>query len=293
MDTPMVRVLKSSNSLDWDEMPLDKVPSGFVRVVIPGHGEFYSDPEMMQVDHTPKHPEFSPEVRAELVRLFGSFKGVLPVTFEQFEHGFRTNRYPWAEMATCEVISHTFTHFTQHLQGDDELTSEKRRDTYEVIRRLSFMGPAFPTNQPFRNLTAARVAEINAYTDTDKANALHIQASDKFRQLLKDLVASAGFPLHVPINALLDSSGFNTSSPFSAAECLGCAEIIVIRDVSTQQDAIAFGMDRIKAIIKSGKPQFHRTLTVSLDRESSELRTLLSAVAAVKGRHDFNGRWKK
>lgn len=82
-----------------------------------------------------KHPPFPEQVRRELEDMHETLREVYPITFEEWEDGFRRDRTPENEIAIWRHIAEVYRHFA--LSDADTVSPEMRRDYFRLILSCS------------------------------------------------------------------------------------------------------------------------------------------------------------
>lgn len=288
MSESTVRLLTSTDPVEYRTVSVDDVPAGYCRVRIRDHGEFYADAEALNITTEPRHPEFSPEVRAELSALLGRFHGLVEKTDDEWADGFRCDAHPWREIAGWHLMADTLHEFAGHLDAGSPTGREKMQDLFAVILSLFNSGPPGPGGgfKAHRSVTAGRVRQIAGWLFSRDRDP---EQRERVRRLRR-LVAPGGVPVppRVTIDALTDGRGGpNHDAPFDVYDALDQAEVIIAVDVDTGRESLVYGRDNLKRIAASGNSEPLPVLHVELDIETDELERLVAAVAAVKGRHDY------
>lgn len=292
MSEEVVRVLKNFKGMEFESVPRSEVPQGYLQITVQGHGLFFADPAALKSGGEPRHDPFSPDVRAELARLYAVLSGVYTVTEEEWEEGFRRDAYPWKELAIWDFVATALQRFAGHLTGDSEAARDARQHLFQVL--LNFVNSGVPPASPrlrfagYKTVTANRVREIHGFLVSDEARQIRAAADEKYRDLFRAEVRAVSLPDRVTIDALFgDGNGPNEAATFDVRECVRSADIIFGEDVATGNRFLAYGRDALQRIIGTGAAEECRTLTVEVDQETDELEKLLGVVVALRGRHDY------
>jgi hypothetical protein len=96
---------------------------------------------------------------------------------------------------------------------------------------------------------------------------------------------------YVTLAALVnvDGDGYNTAAEFRPNELLAFADGILGVDCASGDEFVAFGREHECVANSESRPTDLCVARVELDTVSSERTTLLATVAAINGRHEFEG----
>ena len=83
-----------------------------------------------------KHPEFDEGIRQYIRQIQAAFAEHRPLSFEEWEEGFRRDTNPEREIAIWSHAADVYTAFVAH-----EPVAERRRDVYRCIVTCMTTGP--------------------------------------------------------------------------------------------------------------------------------------------------------
>ncbi|MGA9752815.1 MAG: hypothetical protein WBS54_13610 [Acidobacteriota bacterium] len=110
-------------------VPASEVPTHFMPVQIEGHeGLHWVDPSSLHLSE-PKNWFFSGETRDTLLEIKRTLDEVLPMSFEEFEDGFRRDANPQNEIALWRHLASVYS----MLVGGRDLSLSKKKDCYRVL----------------------------------------------------------------------------------------------------------------------------------------------------------------
>jgi hypothetical protein len=287
MSEQLVRVLKSAKGTDFVEVPLSEVPPGYILVRKEGLGDCYLDPKTLNSRKEPFHPEFPETVRDSIRRTMKVLAKMQPMTFEEWEHGFRCDLHAWREIAIYERISEAFERFTSHL-GNNEWCDEQRKQIFGVIMHFTNNGqtPTGYKTVAVGNITAKRVQEIGDWMFSESVVKRMEQSSNQLRDLIQpDRLAG---PDRVQINALFDEDfGPNKTARFDPRELVASADVILGVNIDDEHEFLVFGADYRNEFDLGCLPSGLRILRVELDQDTDDLEKLIALVTVAKGKHDY------
>lgn len=123
--TGMVPFLDASGRIV--QIPLSQLRPGMVRVQILGDRVVWAWPGTFRQGEV-RRPPFDEGVRAHIRRIQEAFAEQRPLSFEEWEDGFRRDAYPEQEIAIWSHAADVYRAF-----ADNEVSPERRRDIYRVI----------------------------------------------------------------------------------------------------------------------------------------------------------------
>jgi hypothetical protein len=117
-------------------IPASELRPGTVQVRLQGSNEVvWALPEQLRQGEI-KHPEFDEGVRDYIRQIQSAFAEQRPLSFEEWEDGFRRDTTPEREIAIWSHAADIYTTFTA-----DEPTADRRRDVYPCIVTCMTTGP--------------------------------------------------------------------------------------------------------------------------------------------------------
>jgi hypothetical protein len=90
----------------------------------------------------------------------------------------------------------------------------------------------------------------------------------------------------IPIHAIFGEDVSEPASP-KVVEVLREAELVIGRDVDTQNTFILFGREALDAIVLSGETSQLWTLCIELDQDTEEPEMACALMKVVKGSHNY------
>jgi hypothetical protein len=296
----MVRVLMGRKSDVYENVPISRVPPGYVPIHIRDRGNFYINPTALSPARVYQHPPFAPDVCAELQKQHAALvRAGWEQTLDEWLDGFRCDMTPWREMAYWDFFLAAAGKFTVHLPGDDEMSVSKRRDVLELVTTVSNdlaraetqlrSGRAFG---PVGSLTAKRVTEIVRWLLSDDAVAIRRRALAKYQELLRGRIAKV-LPDRVSLHALVDEEGRpNLDAAFDPVEVIATADIVLGEDVADPSKRLAaYGKERLARLAANtvdGRVNVAgvRIVWVEIDIDTDEYDRLIKLVTDIKGADD-------
>ena len=139
---------------DVSLVPSDKIGPGMVRISYEGK-EYWADSAQLQQNEY-QHEPFEGEVKARIENIMVSLSEVYPLSYEEWEDGFRRDQNPINEIIIWERIVSVYQSYTNQ-------TSELaiKRDIYSVVVTCSYSEPAQVLNQiSLKSLSEAKAKEI-------------------------------------------------------------------------------------------------------------------------------------
>lgn len=289
MSEEIVRVLKDVTTWDYESVPRSQVPPGFVPARKEGFGMCYVDPTALRPSNQVLHSEFPESVRESIRRTMKVLAKVHPLTFQEWEHGFRCDLHAWREIALFERIADAFERFSRHL-GNNEWCDQQRVQLYAVILNWTNNGPAPKELMagPVGNLTAKRVQEICEWMFSEPVRNTLDRRTDELRDLIQPNKLAG--PDRVHISSLFDeANGFNMAARFDPRELIASADVIIGVNTDDEHEFLVFGQQICAEVCDSGESKPARILRVELDQDSDDLEKLLALVTGVKGSHEYSG----
>jgi hypothetical protein len=301
MASEQVRILvRLEPEIEFYSVAATEVPAGYAPVHIIDHGDFYASPEVLRTFKTRDeyvHSEFPSDVREIFRRFERVFASFYPRTVEQWEEGFRRDRYPWGEIAMWEWWANTIEQFTAHLTGTDAAVGEKREEVVRLVMSLS-RSPAAErdavlkgraTVQGLQTLSSRRIREIATWM----FSAERARENNARREQLRKLIQGRGIPGpdRVTIDALFDESGFgsNLDAAFDPTDLINAADVILGVSREDGHEFLMYGKDVLERVVTSGKTEQVAMLRVEMDQETADLQKLGALITVLKGHHDYPG----
>jgi len=111
-------------------IPVTELRPGMVRVrLLPGDGEVvWMWADQMRPGHEVWHPPFDEEVRGYIRQIREAFAEQRPLSFEEWEDGFRRDLNALMEIAIWSYAADVYRSF-----ADNEVSPERRGEIYRVI----------------------------------------------------------------------------------------------------------------------------------------------------------------
>jgi hypothetical protein len=117
-------------------IPACELRPGTIQVQLLGSNEVvWALPQQLRQGEI-KHPEFNEGVRAYIRQIQDAFAEQRPLSFEEWEEGFRRDAHPEREIALWSHAADVYTAFTK-----EEPSAERRRDVYRCIMTCLTTGP--------------------------------------------------------------------------------------------------------------------------------------------------------
>lgn len=110
------------------QIPPSELQPGMLHVQIQGQGRVWARADQIQESTAVPHPPFDDHDRAYIRQIQAAFAEHRPLSFEEWEEGFRCDAHPQQEIAIWLFAAEVYKAFT-----DNEPSSQKRRDVYRVI----------------------------------------------------------------------------------------------------------------------------------------------------------------
>jgi hypothetical protein len=117
-------------------IPASELRPGAIQVRLQGSDELvWALPEQLRESEV-KHPEFDEGIRAYIRQIQAAFAEQRPLSFEEWEEGFRRDADPAQEIAIWSHAADIYAAFTAH-----EPSADRRRDVYRCIVTCMTTGP--------------------------------------------------------------------------------------------------------------------------------------------------------
>lgn len=117
-------------------IPASELRSGAIQVQLQGSNEVvWAMPEQLRQGEV-KHPEFDESIRAYIRQIQAAFAEHRPLTFQEWEEGFRRDSSPEQEIAIWLHAADIFAIFTAN-----ETSADRRLDVYRCIVACMSTGP--------------------------------------------------------------------------------------------------------------------------------------------------------
>jgi hypothetical protein len=117
-------------------IPASELRPGTVQVRLRGTDQVvWALPEQLHPGEI-KHPEFEEGIRDDIRQIQAAFAEHRPLSFEEWEEGFRRDANPLREIALWSHAADVYTAFTA-----DDSSAERRRDVYRCIVTCLTTGP--------------------------------------------------------------------------------------------------------------------------------------------------------
>lgn len=117
-------------------IPASELRPGAIQVRLQGSDEVvWALPEQLRESEV-KHAEFDEGIRDYIRQIQTAFAEQRPLSFEEWEEGFRRDTNPEREIALWSHAAEVYTAFT-----DSELSAARRRDVYRCIVTCLTTGP--------------------------------------------------------------------------------------------------------------------------------------------------------
>lgn len=117
-------------------IPVSELCPGVIQVRVQGSDEVVRAlPEQLRQGEV-KHPEFDEGVREYIRQIQDAFAEQRPLSFEEWEDGFRRDANPEPEIALWLHAARVYNAFAA-----DESSAERRRDVYRCIATCMTTGP--------------------------------------------------------------------------------------------------------------------------------------------------------
>ena len=117
-------------------IPVSELRPGVIQVRVHGSDEVvWALPEQLREGDV-KHPEFDEGVRDYIRQIQAAFAEQRPLSFEEWEDGFRRDTNPTREIAIWSHAADVFTAF-----ASEEPSADRRRDLYRCVVTCLTTGP--------------------------------------------------------------------------------------------------------------------------------------------------------
>jgi len=117
-------------------IPASELRPGAIQVRLQGsNGVVWALPEQLRQNEV-QHPEFGEDVRDYIRRIQAAFAEQRPLSFEDWEEGFRRDASPEREIALWSHAADVYTAFAA-----SAASAERRRDLYRCIIACLTSGP--------------------------------------------------------------------------------------------------------------------------------------------------------
>jgi hypothetical protein len=118
------------------QIPASELRAGAVQVRLRGHeGLVWMLADQLQPSEI-KHPEFDEGIREYIRKIQAAFAEHRPLSFEEWEHGFRRDTTPEREIALWSHAADVYTAF-----AGDEPSADRRQDVYLCVSACLISGP--------------------------------------------------------------------------------------------------------------------------------------------------------
>jgi hypothetical protein len=118
------------------QIPAAELRPGAIQAQVQGiEGLVWILPEHLQPGEI-KHPEFDEEIRAFIRQIQAAFAEQRPLSFEEWEDGFRRDAHPAREIALWSHAADVYNAF-----AEAEPSGERRREIYRCIVACLTSGP--------------------------------------------------------------------------------------------------------------------------------------------------------
>jgi hypothetical protein len=118
------------------QIPVSELVPGSVQVRLRGHdGVVWALPSQLQPGPI-KHPEFDENTRECIRQIQSAFAEHRPISFEEWEEGFRRDTTPEREIALWSHAADVYTAF-----AGSEPSADRRRDVYLCVTTCLIAGP--------------------------------------------------------------------------------------------------------------------------------------------------------
>jgi len=121
------------------QIPLPELRPGMMQVQLAGReGVVWVRAGQLRTRSEIRHPPFDEGTRAYIRRIQEAFAEQHPLSFEEWEHGFRCDTDVVFEIATWAFAADVYRAF-----ADNEISPERQRDIYRVIVTCLTASPEF------------------------------------------------------------------------------------------------------------------------------------------------------
>ena len=214
---------------------------------------------------TIKHPPLNKKRRADVNKIMLSLRKVHPLTFQQWEEGFRRDLYIDREIDIWLRVAETFSDINRQFQ----LNSAQRKALFQVLvtclqTRFEHVWQIMDRGELPIEIAEAAVESFYGQP-TLKQEFAKLNPED-----YRDFQGRVPFP----VTALKDAD---------AREVLKRADLIIGIDSYTRHTSIFFGLDRINKIKATGITEVLCSASVLYDSRTDQLEYLYVAVEMLKG----------
>lgn len=158
--------------LDSEKQVLVRIPAaelapGLIQAHMNGVDEpIWVEPNTLRQGNI-KHPPFPEPVRRELEEMYEVLREVYPISFQEWEDGFRRDHTPENEIAIWRRIAHWYKYFA--LSGDSN-SAEQRRDYFRLLLTCS--------NSPRQNIWQVADRGVLSRPEAERVIAAYYSEGD-------------------------------------------------------------------------------------------------------------------
>ncbi|MFL1483358.1 hypothetical protein [Marinobacter sp. LN3S78] len=139
---------------DVSTVPSDQIGPGMVRVSYEGKEYWANSAQLQQGEY--QHEPFQGEMKARIESIMSNLSEVYPLSYEEWEDGFRRDKNPLNEIIIWEHIISVYQHFANKASS-----SARKKEIYSVVVTCSYSEPGQVLNQVSLNeITEEQAKEI-------------------------------------------------------------------------------------------------------------------------------------
>jgi hypothetical protein len=252
-------------------IPAAELAPGMIEVRIQGlEGTYWINPRSLEKTEGPvRHPPFDAPRRGKIRKIMGLLKEVYPLTFEQWEDGFRRDLNADKEIDGWVRAAEIYNEWvTAHA-----LDFSERKALFQIL--AACMTTSY--EHVWQVLDASGVPEHVARGAIEEFYGQPALLKE-FEQIRPEDYADEDGNIPFPVTALQDPT---------EREVLKSADIIFGVDSFTGNRTPFFGTDRLKRIVASGESGNVGVVSILYDSRTPQLEYLMVMVEELKGTCDY------
>ena len=247
-------------------IPAAELAPGFIQVQIQGiEGTCWTKPGNFERGKL-RHPPFDEERREKIRLIMNSLEEVRPLTFQQWEDGFRMDLHPDKQISL-------WLHLCLKLAkvcGEHILTTTQRKAVYNVLVTCTSA-----SYEHIWQVVSFRGLPKEIVRDAIEEFFGHPALKQKFAKLKPEDFADESGRVPIPITEFFEAA--------EARAILRSTDLIFGFDSFSRTQAIFYGADRLKKIVSTGKSEELTTVSVLYDSRTDHLEYLYAQVTDLKG----------
>ena len=271
-DTPDATVkVYDFQTKTFTSMPAAELSSDMVQATINGEKCWINPAHAPNALHqsTFRHPPFDQPTRGRIRKLMGILKEVQPLTFAEWENGFRRDQNPQKEIDLCLHIAGVY----EEVADRHALSLEQKKELHRTLSRCSTCSYEQAANIVFPEKLSREVMNeaIQAYYGEPE-----LKKAAAFKPAIEYPDPTGNIPL--PVELLRDEV---------ERERLKEAEIIVGVDSFSGDSVVLYGTKLLKQIVARGEALTVPMVSFLFDSRTDQLGLLVRAVIFAKGSSDY------